>query len=71
MVVLYTDGIPDGRNPQGEDYTEDRLKRVVVANAALPSFEICRKAIDDIGDYACGTQPCDDMTLVVVKRTAI
>jgi serine phosphatase RsbU (regulator of sigma subunit) len=68
MVVLYTDGIPDGRNPKGEDYTEDRLKRVVVTNAALSSFKICRKVIDDVGDYACGTQPCDDMTLVVVKR---
>jgi len=71
MAVLYTDGITDGRSPQGEDYTEDRLKRIVVANAALPASDICRMAIDDVGEYACGVQPCDDMTIVVVKRAAI
>ena len=71
MAVLYTDGITDGRSPQGEDYTEDRLKRIVVANAALPASDISRMAIDDVGEYACGVQPCDDMTIVVVKRTAV
>jgi hypothetical protein len=28
-------------------------------------------AIDDVGEYACGVQPCDDMTIIVVKRTGI
>jgi len=69
-AVLFTDGIPDGRNAEGEDYSEARLRDVVRANAGLPAAEICQKTIADIDGYACGTQPCDDMTLVVIKRTS-
>jgi len=71
LAVLFTDGIPDGRNAEGEDYSEGRLRSLVLANAGLSAAEICRKIIEDVGGYACGAQPCDDMTLVVVKRTAI
>jgi serine phosphatase RsbU (regulator of sigma subunit) len=69
-AVLFTDGIPDGRNAEGKDYSENRLQDVVRANAGLPAAEICQKTIADINGYACWTQPCDDMTLVVIKRTS-
>jgi len=69
LAVLFTDGVPEGRNARGEDYSEGRLKAVVLENRALPAAAICRKVIEDVGGYACETEPCDDMTLVVVKKT--
>jgi len=69
-AVLFTDGIPDGRNDAGEDYSEDRLRDLVRKSAGLSAADICQKTIADIDGYACGTQPCDDMTLVVIKRTS-
>jgi phosphoserine phosphatase RsbU/P len=71
LAVLYTDGIPDGRSPLGEDYSETRLAALVRDNLAATSAQICRKVIGDVDGFACGTQPCDDMTLVVVKRSAV
>ena len=70
LAVLYTDGIPDGRSPSGEDYTETRLMALVRANLASTAADICRKVIGDVDGFACGAQPCDDMTLVVIKRLA-
>jgi phosphoserine phosphatase RsbU/P len=71
MAVLFTDGIPEGRNGRGEDYTVERLERVVRDSRSLRSADICRKVIDDMRGYVCGTQPCDDVTLVVVKRNSV
>ncbi len=39
LAVLYTDGIPEGRNGRGEDYSVERLQRVVRENGGLPAAE--------------------------------
>jgi phosphoserine phosphatase RsbU/P len=70
LAVLYTDGIPEGRNSGGELYSENRLIDLVRDDRDLPAEQICRKVLADVQAYACGTQPCDDITLVVVKRLA-
>jgi sigma-B regulation protein RsbU (phosphoserine phosphatase) len=69
IAVLFTDGIPEGRNAKGEDYSEDRLMSFVRGNRAKPAAEICGLVLGDVHGFACGDQPCDDITLVVVKRT--
>ncbi len=68
LAVLFTDGIPEGRNAQSEEYAGDRLENLVRRFRALPAADICRKVIEDVHDFSCETEPCDDMTLVVVKR---
>jgi sigma-B regulation protein RsbU (phosphoserine phosphatase) len=69
LAILYTDGIPQGRNERGEDYSDERLVAFIRERRALSAAEICREVLTDVRDYACGTQPCDDITLVVLKRT--
>ncbi len=69
LAVLFTDGVIEGRNERGEDYSEDRLTAFVRERRTLPAAEICREVLTDVRGYACGSQPCDDITLVVVKRT--
>jgi serine phosphatase RsbU (regulator of sigma subunit) len=68
LAVLFTDGIPEGRNAQGKDYSEDKLMAVVRENRAAAAADICRTVVGDVRGYASGSQPCDDITLVVVKR---
>lgn len=70
LTVLFTDGIPEGRNDRGEDYTVERLQRIVGEISNLPAGDICHRVIEDMRGYVCSTQPCDDVTLVVVKRTS-
>jgi len=68
LAVLFTDGIPEGRNAQGRDYSEDRLQNLVRQYRGLSAAEICRKVIGDVHGFSSETQPCDDITLVVLKR---
>ena len=69
LVVLFTDGIPESRNEQGKDYSEDRLMAFIRERRALPAADICHEVLADVQGFACGTQPCDDITLVVIERT--
>jgi phosphoserine phosphatase RsbU/P len=69
IAVLFTDGIPEGRNARGEDYSVDRLVAFVRDNRSAPAADICGLVLGDVHGFACGDQPCDDITLVVVKRT--
>jgi serine phosphatase RsbU (regulator of sigma subunit) len=71
LAVLFTDGIPEGRNAGGQDYSDDRLAALVRENRGLAAADICDRVLADVRGYACGTQPCDDITLVVVKRPGI
>ena len=68
-LVLYTDGIVEARNFDGEVYGEDRLKTFVAENVDLSAHELCdsllaeirrwsRQKPDDLHD--------DDLTLVVM-----
>lgn len=68
IAVLYTDGIPEARNGGGEEYTEERFRSSVAGNRVLPAGDLCRRVLTDIRSFAAAGQPCDDITLVVVKK---
>jgi sigma-B regulation protein RsbU (phosphoserine phosphatase) len=66
-VVLYSDGIPDQLNRQGEEYSRARLSKVVRANCHLPSDGIREKIFADIDRFGAGAAKFDDQTLLVIK----
>jgi serine phosphatase RsbU (regulator of sigma subunit) len=68
VVVLYTDGVVESRDPAGIEYGYDRLLEVVAANRQEDANDIHDALLADLnsfitesGDYG------DDMTLVVLK----
>jgi len=68
VAVLFTDGIPEGRNAQSKDFTEERLKSLVLNHRGLSAAQLSRRIIADVQGFATGTEPCDDITLVIIKR---
>ena len=71
LVVLFTDGIPEGRNAQSEDFTEERLQSLVLNHRGLSAAQLSQRIIEDVQGFATGTEPCDDITLVIIKRNAM
>jgi serine phosphatase RsbU (regulator of sigma subunit) len=69
VAVLYTDGIPEGRNAQSKDFTEERLRNLVLNHWGLSASQLSRRIIADVQDFSTGTEPCDDITLVIIKRS--
>jgi sigma-B regulation protein RsbU (phosphoserine phosphatase) len=67
-AVLFTDGIPEARNGEGEEYSEERFRELVRRRRDLASADLCRAVLEDTHSFAVAGQPCDDITLVVIKR---
>ncbi len=66
-LVLYSDGIEDAVNDAGAEFGQDRLERILVANAGLAAEEIRSAVFEAVRDFAGAARAVDDLTLVVVK----
>jgi len=70
VALLFTDGIPDSRNKDNEDYTEERLIKLVQKNSKLSAQKLLDKICKELDSFTAGADQMDDMTLVVIKRTS-
>jgi serine phosphatase RsbU (regulator of sigma subunit) len=67
-LVLYTDGITEPENPEEEEYGQDRLRDVSIANRTQP-LEQLKSAIEkDLYEFVRGVPFLDDRTLVLIRR---
>ena len=68
-LILYTDGLVEARNGK-EEYGMKRLRQKVVELGALPAKEIVRGIMESVREFTGGGEQKDDVTVVVVKKTA-
>ncbi len=67
-ILLYTDGVTECLNPEGELFGEERLQNVL-NNEENESAEDAIKLIrESVAKYANGTPQSDDVTIVCVGR---
>jgi sigma-B regulation protein RsbU (phosphoserine phosphatase) len=70
LLVFYTDGVTEAKNKTFSDYGDDRFKKCIEQCAALDASAIKKTILSDIHAFT-GTEPqSDDLTLLLVKRTA-
>jgi phosphoserine phosphatase RsbU/P len=66
--VVFSDGISEAINPDGEQFGEERIARTLLDLRTRPAAEIRDGLIEAVRKHA-GTAPqADDITVVVVKR---
>ncbi len=63
-LVLYTDGIPEAFNNQGQMFGDDRL-RETIQRAGPKADDIAAAIVEGVGDFAGLAARSDDRTLVV------
>jgi sigma-B regulation protein RsbU (phosphoserine phosphatase) len=68
LVMLYTDGITEAANPQGDEYGLDRLQAVVQKYAQEPLVALAVAIETAVEVFADGTPFGDDRTLVMLRR---
>lgn len=66
ILLLYTDGVTEARNPDGAFFGEDGLRDAVAREAALGFEGLCDRVLDDVTSFAGGTLG-DDVALVVLR----
>ena len=67
VVVLYTDGITEAMNEDGDLFGDASLSRVVAAHHGLDSGGIRERILRDVRAFVGAAEPHDDMTMVVIK----
>lgn len=68
LVVLYTDGVVDILDEAGEEYGQERLYALLVAQRHRTAQEIVDAVVQAVWAHAGGASVLDDVTLVVVRR---
>jgi serine phosphatase RsbU (regulator of sigma subunit) len=69
-LILYTDGLCDIANPQGELFDRHRLKAMLEAAASMPLDAFCDHIFATLHDFRGESEQFDDMTLLVMAVEA-
>jgi sigma-B regulation protein RsbU (phosphoserine phosphatase) len=70
VLILYTDGVTEATNAEGETFGEERLKRTAIESRYLPASRIKEEIYRSVIQFQGDEPQFDDLTLIVVKRTA-
>ncbi|HEX8709931.1 MAG TPA: SpoIIE family protein phosphatase [Pyrinomonadaceae bacterium] len=70
VLVIYSDGVSEANNPEGEEFGTSRLYDVVARNLDASAAGIRDRIEAALTKFAQGTPAADDITLVIVKRQA-
>ena len=67
-MIMYTDGITEAANGDGQLYGIERLKDLCIRHHQSPVEAIKDAIIEDVFHYAQGQTLHDDISLVVFKQ---
>ena len=67
LLLLYTDGVTEARNPGGDFYGLDRL-RAAAAGGPKDVEALGKAVLSDVRRFAAGRPPNDDLTMVCIGR---
>ncbi|HEX2100215.1 MAG TPA: SpoIIE family protein phosphatase, partial [Candidatus Synoicihabitans sp.] len=67
LLALYTDGITEAVNPQGEEFGRDRLAAALVRHVDKPLAEVARTVDRYVRNFCVLAPRHDDRTLLLVR----
>jgi sigma-B regulation protein RsbU (phosphoserine phosphatase) len=70
VLVIYSDGVSEAPNAEGEEFGTARLQEVVARNMDASAAGIRDRIEAALTKFAQGTPASDDITLVIAKRMA-
>ncbi len=66
-IILYTDGVTDCRNQEGEMFGHEQLVELVKKNAPANSYRLTHFVVEELEDFAGKAPRQDDLTLLVIE----
>ena len=67
LFLLYTDGISEAMNPDGDYFGDTRLADLALEHADLSSDELSTRILSEVKAFAGAAAQHDDMTMVLLK----
>ena len=66
-LCLFSDGVLEAEDPQGEFYGRERLNRVLATLAGASAGDIVRAILSDLREFCSGSRMKDELTLAAVS----
>ncbi|MEM8857848.1 MAG: SpoIIE family protein phosphatase [Chloroflexota bacterium] len=70
-LVIFTDGVTEARNKQGEFFDDERLVAVIKDNQGKSAAEIADAIVESVKAFSANHPRSDDLTLMVIKRDSV
>jgi sigma-B regulation protein RsbU (phosphoserine phosphatase) len=67
ILILFTDGITEAMNKNGEEFTDEKLEQLVNMIYNYNADEILHKIKMSVEEFTFGTEQSDDITCLVLK----
>jgi phosphoserine phosphatase RsbU/P len=68
-LVLYTDGVTETLNAEGDEFGLERMMQSVRASATNGAQAIVKKIMEDVRDFTGSVPQNDDITLIAIRKT--
>jgi serine phosphatase RsbU (regulator of sigma subunit) len=68
ILVMYTDGVVEASDPQGEEFGTERMIKIVQQHQSSTSKEICDAIFKAVDEFTESAKPKDDRTLFIIKK---
>ncbi len=68
-LILYTDGVTEALDENGDEFGPERMMKSVRRSASKGSSVIIDGLIDDLRAFVGSTPQSDDITLIVIRKT--
>jgi serine phosphatase RsbU (regulator of sigma subunit)/pSer/pThr/pTyr-binding forkhead associated (FHA) protein len=68
VMVIFSDGVTEAANVNGQDFDVQRLGAAVAANRSRPAQEIVQAVMESLAEFTTGAAQYDDITLIVTRR---
>jgi sigma-B regulation protein RsbU (phosphoserine phosphatase) len=69
-LVVYSDGVTEATNADGDEFGEVRLEEILVRNRTMTAAELVDEVNAELESFVGGAPPNDDITFAVARRTA-
>ena len=66
-LVLYSDGVTEAANPEGEFFGKKRLREIVSAQAGKECAALHDAVMEGVTAFAAGAMQSDDITVLVIE----
>jgi serine phosphatase RsbU (regulator of sigma subunit) len=65
-IYIYTDGIVEARNDQGDFFEEERLNEFILQNRSMDVQDFCNLLMEEVKTFYGNASPNDDRTILVL-----
>jgi len=67
LIVSFSDGVTEALDPDGEEFTDDRLLACVNAHRGATPQQLLDSVLEDVREFCADATQSDDVTVVVVR----